>query len=199
MEAREAVSVPVQLLTTKLYVPRRRPDLVPRPRLIERLDEGVQRRLTLISAPAGFGKTTLLSDWSRQGVWSVAWICLDDGDNDPVSFLSYLIAALGTIHEDVGAEPLAMLRSGSPPIEPVLIMLCNEIAQLPHDFVLMLDDYHVVENEVVHEAVSFLLDHLPPKMHLMITGRADPPLPLSRLRGRGQLAELHAEDLRFTP
>jgi LuxR family transcriptional regulator, maltose regulon positive regulatory protein len=199
MEAREAVSITVQLLTTKLYVPRRRPDLVPRPRLIERLDEGVQRGLTLISAPAGFGKTTLLSDWSRQSVWPVAWICLDDGDNDPVSFLSYLIAALGTIHEDVGAEPLAMLRSGSPPIEPVLIMLCNEIAQLPHDFALVLDDYHVVENEVVHEAVSFLLDHLPPQMHLIITGRADPPLPLSRLRGRGQLAELHAEDLRFTP
>ena len=198
MEAREAVSITVQLLTTKLYVPRRRPDLVPRPRLIERLDEGVQRGLTLISAPAGFGKTTLLSDWSRQSVWPVAWICLDDGDNDPVSFLSYLIAALGTIHEDVGAEPLAMLRSGSPPIEPVLIMLCNEIAQLPHDFVLVLDDYHVVENEGVHEAVAFMLDHLPPQMHLMITGRADPPLPLSRLRGRGQLAELRAEDLCFT-
>lgn len=191
--------MPVQLLTTKLSVPRRRADLVPRPRLIERLDEGVQRGLTLISAPAGFGKTTLLSDWSRQSEWPVAWICLNDGDNDPASFLSYLIAAIGTIHEGVGAEPLAMLRSGSPPIEPVLIMLCNEIAQLPHDFVLVLDDYHVIENEVIHEAVSFLLYHLPTQMHLVITGRADPPLPLSRLRGQGQLAELRAEDLRFTP
>jgi LuxR family maltose regulon positive regulatory protein len=199
MEVGEAGSVPVQLITTKLSVPRRRPDLVPRPRLIERLDEGAQRGLTLISAPAGFGKTTLLSDWSRQSEWPVAWICLNDGDNDPASFLSYLIAAIGTVYEGVGAEPLAMLRSGSPPIEPVLIMLCNEIAQLPHDFVLVLDDYHVIENELLHEAVSFLLYHLPPQMHLVITGRADPPLPLSRLRGRGQLAELHAEDLRFTP
>ncbi len=159
------------------------------------------RKLTLISAPAGFGKTTLLSEWRMMHSgyeYPVAWVSLDEGDNDPARFLSYLIAALQTIEADAGETTLASLRSPQlPPIESVLTALINEIAAVPDDFALVLDDYHVIEAEPVRGATAFLLDHLPPQMHLVIASRTDPQLPLSRLRAQNQLTELRAADLRF--
>ena len=188
------------LLSAKLRVPRDRPDAVPRPRLMERLDEGVRRALTLISAPAGFGKTTLLSSWSQRSELPVAWVSLDEGDNDPLRFVSYLIAAIGTIQEDFGEEALAFLGStGLSEIEAVLTTLSNEITEIEHDFVLVLDDYHLIGAKPVHDALGFLLEHPPPAMRLVVAGRSDPPLPLARLRARGQLAELRAAELRFDP
>lgn len=197
------------LLRTKLYVPQTRPNWVPRQRLIERLNEGLQRKVTLISAPAGFGKTTLVSEWHASPAGRevpLAWLSLDDDDNDPVRFLTYLIAALETLPAEVGqstslgADAQALLRSRHrPPLKAVLTTLVNSLTNLPADFALVLDDYHVIMAEPIHEAITFLLDHLPPRMHLVITTRADPPLPLSRLRSQGQLVELRAADLRFTP
>ncbi len=190
------------LLTTKLYVPRAHPNLVPRPRLSKRLEEGMRNKLTLVSAPAGFGKTTLLSEWQRMHSsyeYPIAWVALDEDDNNPTRFLSYFVAALQTVIEDVGYAALASLRSPQPPpIESLLTALINEIAAIPEDFALVLDDYHLMEAEPVHDAVTFLLDHLPSRMHLVIASRTDPPLPLSRLRARGQMTEIRADDLRFT-
>lgn len=191
------------LLTTKLYVPRAHPNLVPRPRLSELLTEGMSCKLLLVSAPAGFGKTTLLSEWRMihlDSEYPLAWVSLEEADNDPTRFVSYLIAALQAIEEDVGEAILARLRSPQPPpIESVLTALVNEIATVPKDFALVLDDYHVIANEAVHDMITFLLDHLPPQVHLIISSRVDPPLPLARLRARGQMTELRAHDLRFTP
>ena len=193
-----------QLLTTKLYAPQARPDLVPRPRLGERLEEATASKLILVSAPAGYGKTTLLSEWRARRLgdgYPVAWVSLDGGDNDPARFLSYLVAALRTVEAGVGEAVLASLRSPHPPpVEPVVTALINDLlAAIPHDFALVLDDYHAVEAKPIHDAVAFLLEHLPPRMHLAIASRADPPLPLARLRARGQLTELRAADLRFVP
>ena len=189
-----------QLLRAKLYVPRGRADAVPRPRLYERLDEGVRRELTVVSAPAGFGKTTLLADWSQRCELPVAWVSLDERDDDPVRFLLYVIAAIETIHEDFGRSTRAFLGSlqSREELEPVLTALSNEILELPGDFVLVLDDYHSVRSEAIHGALAFLLDHWPPPMHLVIAGRTSPPLPLPRLRARGRLTELGVPDLRFS-
>jgi LuxR family maltose regulon positive regulatory protein len=194
------------LLSTKFHIPAVRPELVPRPRLIERLNAELHRRLTLVSAPAGFGKTTLLSEWVASCGRSVAWLSLDAGDNDPTQFWTYFIAALQEIDPSLGEGALGMLQSPqSPPIEPVLSALINDVAALPYHgherplYTLVLDDYHAIESQPVHRALTFLLEHLPPQMHLVIATRADPPLPLARLRGRGQLSELRADDLRFTP
>jgi LuxR family maltose regulon positive regulatory protein len=193
------------LLTTKLYIPPVRPELVPRPRLIERLNAGLYRKLTLISAPAGFGKTTLLSEWVYRGgegtpPLPVAWVSLDEGDNDLTRFLAYLIAALQTIEASIGQGALGTLQSPQPPpMEEFLTALINQINAIPDHFVLVLDDYHLIKAQPVHNALTFLLDYLPPQMHLVIASRADPPLPLARLRGRGQLIELRLADLRFTP
>jgi len=190
------------LLQTKLYLPRSRQELVPRPRLIERLNQGIAGKLTLISAPAGFGKTTLLGNWlgSAQLVGAPgAWVALDHGDNDPTLFWAYVIAALQTVQVQVGSRTLALLNAPQPPpVEHLVGSLLNEIDAIPRRFVLVLDDYHLIDASPVHQGIAFLLDHLPPRMHLVIAGRADPPLPLSRLRGRGELAELRAADLRFT-
>ena len=191
------------LLETKLYVPRWRAGLVPRPRLVERLDRGTERKLTLVSAPAGFGKSTVLAEWVAGTPASerpAAWVSLDQSDNDPALFWAYFIAALQTVRPGVGENALSVLHLPQPPpIESVLTILINEINAIQDDFALILDDYHVIDAELVHDAVTFLVHHLPPQMHLVIAGRADPPLPLSRLRGRGELAELRAADLRFTP
>jgi LuxR family maltose regulon positive regulatory protein len=158
------------------------------------------RNLILISAPAGFGKTTLASEWLAACGRPAAWLSLDEGENDPVRFVSYLIAALQTIKVGMSEGLLAALRSPQPPpTESILTTLINEIATMPDNFVLVLDDYHVIDSKPVDEALTFLLDHLPPQMHLMIATREDPPLPLARLRVRGQLTELRAADLRFTP
>src|ERR671912_306085 len=189
-----------QILKAKLYVPRGRLDAVLRPRLHERLDEGVGHDLTLVSAPAGFGKTTLLADWSRRSELPVAWVSLDERDDDPVRFLLYLVAAIGTIYDDFGTATRAFLSSlqSRKELEPVLTALSNEILEVPRDFVLVLDDYHTIRSETIHDALAFLLDHSPPPMHLVIAGRTSPPLPLPRLRARGRLTELGAPDLRFT-
>jgi len=246
------------LLQTKFYIPPFRPELVPRPRLVERLEEGVRlgRQLTLISAPAGFGKTTLLSEWmashrrggprlerrgdvvppptaavgrartarpggrlvprdivpsagARTAPLQVAWLSLDPGDADLARFLAYLIAALQAALQripalreaGVGDAALAMLDASlpqPPPVEAILTALINEIAALSATFVLVLDDYHLIQAQPVHDALTFLLDHLPPQIHLVIATRADPPLPIARLRGRGQLTELRQTDLCFT-
>jgi LuxR family maltose regulon positive regulatory protein len=208
-----------QLLTTKLYIPPPRPDIVPRLRLIERLNAGVHGKLTLISAPAGFGKTTLLNEWVNKTEQPVAWVSLDEGDNDVVRFLAYFIAALQEIQAGVGETALAVLQSPQPPqIDSLLTGLINEIAEVSNDpsadlpfdeahdklrdsrhgFALALDDYHVLEAKPIHAALIFLLDHLPPQMHLIITTREDPPLPLARWRAQGQMTEIRAGDLRFT-
>ena len=190
------------LLLTKLYVPPPRSNLVFRPRLVEQLNKGLSsgRKLTLISAPAGFGKTTLVSEWIAGCERPVAWLSLDEGDNDPTRFLTYLVAALQTIAANIGAGVLAALQSPQPPpSESILTTLLNEITTLPDHFILVLDDYHVIDSKPVDEALTFLLEHLPPQMHLVIATREDPHLPLARLRARSQLTELRAADLRFTP
>jgi LuxR family maltose regulon positive regulatory protein len=191
------------LLETKLYVPARRRGLVLRRRLSERLNRGAASKLTLVAAPAGFGKTTLLAEWLTTAPVdgrSVAWLSLDQGDNNPATFWTYLIAALRTAAPGVGASALSLLRAPRPPpIEALLAALLNELVALPHDVVLVLDDYHVVDARDVHDGVAFLLDHVPPNVHLVIASRADPLLPLARLRARGELVELRAADLRFTP
>jgi LuxR family transcriptional regulator, maltose regulon positive regulatory protein len=192
------------LVSTKLRPSQARPKLVARPRLIAKLEREASRKLTLISAPAGFGKTTLLVEWLKgraDGDQSVAWISLDEGDNDPVRFLSYLVASLGRIvGEGFGEGVLAALRSPEPPrMEAVLGAFVNDLADLPGEVAVILDDYHVIDSESVHRIVSFLLERLPEGAHLVISGRVDPPLPLARLRARGQMTELHAADLRFTP
>jgi LuxR family maltose regulon positive regulatory protein len=200
--------MPETLLRTKLYVPPLRPNLVPRSQLIERLNQGLPlgHKLTLISAPAGFGKTTLVSEWVAGNERTAAWLSLDEGDNDPIRFLTYLVAALQTIGGDIGERVLGKLQSPqSPPIKSILIALLNEISTIPDSFILVLDDYHFVDAQsvdsliTVDNVLTFLLDHLPPQMHLVIATREDPLLPLARLRVRGQLTELRAADLRFTP
>ncbi|MGF1471323.1 MAG: LuxR C-terminal-related transcriptional regulator [Rubrobacteraceae bacterium] len=168
--------------------------------MTERLDEGLHRKLTLVSAPAGFGKTTLLSEWLSGSQRSAAWLSLDEGDNDPIRFLTYLVATLQTVAPNVGEGTLGVLQSPQPPpTESVLTALINEIAAIPEDFVFVFDDYHVIGNEAVDDALIFIIEHLPSQMHLVVATREDPQLPLARLRARGQLTELRAADLRFTP
>ncbi len=187
------------LLQTKLYIPPTRPELVARPRLIERLNEGLCRKLTLISAPAGFGKTTLVSDWIRQGEMPVAWLSLDHSDNAPEHFLTYFIAALQQIDAAIGQIGQGMLESPQPPPpETLMTSLINEITATPNEFTLVLDDYHVIESPPIDQTLTFLLNHLPPQLHLLIATRTDPSLALSRLRARGEITELRADDLRFT-
>jgi LuxR family maltose regulon positive regulatory protein len=185
------------LLATKSYIPPARPNRVPRPRLIEQLNRS--RPLTLIAAPAGFGKTTLLSDWIPHSEQCVTWLSLDEDDNDPIRFWVYVVAALQRLRPDLGESASALLQSPQPPpITSILSMLINEISSFPENFFIILDDYHLIKTQSIHEALTFLLDHLPPQMHLIITTRADPPLPIPRLRARNHLTELRADDLRFT-
>jgi len=190
------------VLATKLYIPPSRPKAVLRPRLLERLNEGLSsgHKLTIISASAGFGKTTLVSEWIASCGRPVGWLSLDEGDNDPARFIAYLVAGLQTIEVGIGDNLLSALQSPQPPsTESILTALLNEITAIQDNFILVLDDYHVIDSKLVDEALTFLLEHLPPQMHLVIATREDPHLPLSRLRVRGQLTELRAADLRFTP
>src|SRR5215212_6130454 len=190
------------LLSIKLSVPSVRSSLVPRTRLSERLDEGLERKLTLLSAPAGFGKTTLLSSWIRELSGDgrpVAWLSVDPADNDPARFWRYLVTAIDQLQPGSGETALALLGSPqAPPIEAVLTTVLNELGTMPAEAVLVLDDYHLIESRAIHEALAFLIDHLPPRMHLIIATRADPPLPLARLRARDALNEVRAGELRFS-
>jgi LuxR family maltose regulon positive regulatory protein len=189
----------VELLATKLFIPRPRANLVPRPRLTERLNAGLGRKLTLIAAPAGFGKTTLLSEWIPTSPRCVTWLALDEGDNDPTKFWTYMIASLQELRSDLGAGALSLLQSPqAPPITSILTSLINDLSAFPEAFAIVLDDYHVIDFEPIHEALAFLLAHLPANMHLVLTTRVDPPLPLARLRGRDRLTELRVNDLRFS-
>lgn len=202
--------MPDTILKTKLYIPPARSKLVLRPHLISRLSEGLAGKLMLVSAPAGSGKTTLVSEWIHrlagedQAVASafpaVAWLSLDEDDNDVARFWSYVIAALDTIRPGVGTDALAMLRSAQPPpYQTILTALINDLDDRPDPLALILDDYHAIHVQPIHDALAYLLDHLPPHTHLIIATRADPPLPLSSLRARRQLVEVRADDLRFTP
>jgi LuxR family transcriptional regulator, maltose regulon positive regulatory protein len=174
--------------------------MVLRARLIERLNEGFQGKLTIVSAPAGFGKSTLVSEWIATSARPAAWLSLDEADNDPPRFLAYLVAASQTVAPGIGEGVLGLLESPQPlPIESVLTVLLNDITTVPDRFVLVLDDYHLIDSRPIDQAVTFLLRHLPPQMHLVISTREDPQLPLARLRARSQLTELRANDLRFTP
>jgi LuxR family transcriptional regulator, maltose regulon positive regulatory protein len=199
-----AMSIPI--LATKLYIPPPPPKVVLRSRLIERLNEGLcvkngyGQKLTLISAPPGFGKTTLLSEWIPGCKRMVAWLSLDEGDNDLARFLAYIVAALRTIAANIGEDALGELQNPqTPQVQTILTSLLNEIGAIPNDIIFVLDDYHVINSQAIDNALTFLIDHLPQRMHLVITTREDPDLPISRLRARGQLTELRAADLRFTP
>jgi LuxR family maltose regulon positive regulatory protein len=187
------------ILATKLYIPSPRRKIVLRSRLLGQLNEGLHRKLTLISAPAGFGKTTLVSAWVEGIEQPTAWLSLDEGENDSTRFLTYLVAALQTIAATIGEGVLRALQSPQPPPpETILTALLNDLTSIRDPFVLVLDDYHVIEDKAVNQALTYLINHLPPHLHLIIATREDPHLPLSRLRARDQLTELRAADLRFT-
>ena len=203
------------LLTTKLYIPPVRPEWVPRPHLFERLNDGLgqgslgfARKLTLVSAPAGSGKTALITAWLsdlRSAVPGTSiqnrmgWLSLEEADNDPVRFFAYLVTALRTVDQQIGQDALRLLeRAPSLPAESLVTSLINDVARTS-PVILVLDDYHAITELAIHETVGLLLGRQPPHMHLVITTRHDPPLPLSRLRGRGQMTELRQSDLRFTP
>jgi len=204
-ETKRVVAVPESsiafpLLKTKLYIPAAPASRVVRAHLVERLSEVEQKALTIISAPAGFGKTTLLAEWIAQTSLPVAWLSLDNGDNDPYRFLSYLIAALENVQEEVGVEAQQIMRSAQQ-VPPYIILasLLNNLGKVVEPYVLILDDYQFITEHIVHETVSYLLDHIPSNMHLVIATRADPPLQLGRLRAHDQMSELRTQDLRFTP
>ena len=187
------------IIAAKLFMPPLRPEVICRPHLTARLDEGQRRKLTLISAPAGFGKTTLVGEWIAGCGLPAAWLSLDSEDNDIARFMIYLVSSLQTIPINVGDSLLRMLESPQPPSsEFILTTLLNEIASVPGHFFLVLDDFHVIDAKPVSDALVFLLEHLPQQMHLVIAAREDPPFPLARLRSRGQLLELRAADLRFS-
>jgi len=186
------------ILTTKIFIPPVRSDLLSRPHLTEKLDEIADYPLTLISASAGSGKTTILSEWVTTTEYTVAWISLDSDDNDPSQFLTYIISALKTIRENFGQEVLESLHSGqSEQVETNLIKLINELTDFPKDTFLIFDDYHAITEQQVHDLVTFLVERLPPQIHLVFSSRVDPPWPLARYRARHQLYELRGKDLRF--
>jgi LuxR family maltose regulon positive regulatory protein len=191
-----------RLLKTKLYIPPPSPRLVDRPRLVLRLNEGLEQghKLTLVSASVGYGKTTLVSSWLFTTSRPFAWLSLDAGDNDPARFWRYCIAALQTVQPALGQAELALLQTArTPPIENLVTDLINQMTTLPEEIVLAIDDYHLIEAIEIHQGLGFLLGHMPSPLHLVLITREDPPLPLSQLRAGGQMTELRAADLRFTP
>jgi LuxR family maltose regulon positive regulatory protein len=193
--------MPFPLLATKLYLPSLRPNRVSRPRLLERLNQGLLPgvRLVLVSAPAGFGKTTLASEWARASGLTTAWLSLDEADNDPVRFWHYAVAALQTVEPALGQAMAAALDTPAPPpIESLLALLVNDLIQAPRELLWILDDYYLVENQAIHAGMQFLIDHLPPHVRLALLTRSDPPFQLARRRARAELVELRAGDLRFS-
>jgi len=193
--------MPETLLRTKLYAPPQRPNLVPRQHLIERLNQGLQpgHKFTLVSAPAGFGKTTLAIAWVQQSEQPIAWLSLEKSDNDPIRFLTYLVAALQSLESHIGEGLLAALQSpGEINLELLLTTLLNETFEFSDQVILILDDYHVIDSRPIDTAIAFLLDHLSPQMHLVMLTREDPRFPLPRMRARGELVEIRARDLRFS-
>lgn len=188
-----------ELLSTKLTPPRLRASIVSRERLLARLNEGLERKLTLLSAPPGSGKTTLASEWLAARTEPVAWVSLDKGDDDPIRFWRYVLTACRAFDPALGRSALVALRASQQPVfEPVLTPFINEMAQLPHRCILVLDDYHVITLRQVHDTLTFLLDHFPATLHLVLMTRSEPPLPLARLRARDELSEFNAADLRFS-
>lgn len=184
------------VLQTKLFIPLASEVELARVRLLEQID--FSKRLTLISAPAGFGKTTLVAQSiTAQAGWLACWVSLDTADNDLLRFFNYLIATLQKVNQQIGRTLLPTLKT-RPPFAIILTALINDVVQTDDNIVLVLDDYHLITNPQIHAALTFLLDHLPPQWHVIITTRADPPLPIARLRARGQLTELRAADIRFT-
>jgi LuxR family maltose regulon positive regulatory protein len=195
-----ATAAPDALLATKLHVPRTRPGFVVRPRLVDRLTQAHAGELTLVCASAGFGKTALLAHWARRDPRPVAWLSLDDADNDPARFWRHVAAALDTVRPGVAQQVAALLQGPQPSsFEAVVTALVNELAGVAEEVMLVLDDYHLIQAPQVHQSVEFLLEHQPACLWLVLTSRADPPLPLARLRARGLLSELRERDLRFTP
>jgi LuxR family maltose regulon positive regulatory protein len=187
-------------VATKLHLPRLQPGFVPRPRLLDRLEQAPAGQLVLVCAPAGFGKTALLGDWAGQRRRAVAWLSLDEGDNDPARFWRHVVAALDRVRPGVAGEVAPLLGPPAlPSFEGLVSALINELAAQPDRVLLVLDDYHLIQAHQVHAALEFLLEHLPPGLQLVVASRSDPPLPLARLRARGRLAELRERDLRFTP
>lgn len=194
--------MPPDLLATKLYTPPARKNLVLRQRLVQMLNDGWQqeKKLILVSASAGYGKTTLVTEWVRSLQTKSTWLSLDETDNDPSRFLTYLIAALKLIDQSIGEKTQSMLQSPQPlPNEVVLTTLVNEISLVSTPFILVLDDYHLIQTLPIHGQLDFIVEHQPPHMHLVIITREDPPLPLARLRARGQMVEIRQNDLRFLP
>lgn len=188
------------LLVTKLKLPRVRAGRVARPALLAQLDAGSERRLMLVTAGAGFGKTTLAAEWCSPRAVQVAWVSLDEGDNDPARFFSYIIAAMQTQHPHIGRELLTALQSQQPPTpDSAVSILINQLSALPERLFLVLDDYHVIENAILHSALAFLLDHCPPYLTLLLLTRAEPPLPLAKWRVKNELIEIRADGLRFSP
>jgi LuxR family transcriptional regulator, maltose regulon positive regulatory protein len=196
-----------QLLSTKLFIPPTRPEFVPRPLLIEQLREGLHRKMTLISAPAGFGKTTLVTEWltslqaKNQGASRIAWLSLDKWDNELARFLRYFIATLNQLEPDepdFGKGALSLLQTPQPPVETILTTLVNELTAIADKCIVILDDYHLIDTPDIHTALAFLLEYLPPQVHLVIITRVDPHLPLARLRSQDHLTEIRAADLRFS-
>lgn len=193
------MQTPHSLIRTKLHLPFIRPGIVSRPRLQEQIAQGLTGPLTLITAPAGFGKTTLVASAIYNTGLSVAWLSLDRNDNQEWRFLNYLLAALQAADPSIGCEAAQLLEAAQRATpEAILTSLVNDLGSLTSEMVLVLDDYQLISNPAVHEGVTFLLEHCPQVFHLVIATRSDPPLPLSRLRGRGHLVELRTADLRFT-
>ena len=190
-----------RLLATKLHHPSIPPKRVQRPHLIQRLNEGLEsgRQVTLVSAPAGFGKTTCISEWARALDRPVTWLSLDAEDDDPGRFFTYLVAALQKVNDELGREIQGVLRAGQlPPIEVINTTLINDILDLDSQFLLVLDDFHLIQDRSILEVLEKMVADLPQSLHLVLLTREDPPLPLARLRANNQLTEIRARELRFT-